>query len=134
MRNIVIFLIPILFIIPNGIHNNGENDRILIPDINNPMIKDSIQDYDISKNLKGDYFTENKGQKSVGAGYYFSNKNPLSIGFGKGWIAYDITNPDNTSGVGGVGIRTNFLECNLVEPVGINPLCHKSNYFIGNDP
>jgi hypothetical protein len=76
------------------------------------------------------FFTENKGQLGQGAGAYYCQGSPLSVAFGTGWVAYDLQG----EGDEGVMFRLTFEGANTVEPVGVNPLPHRNNYFIGNDP
>jgi fibronectin type 3 domain-containing protein len=76
------------------------------------------------------FFTENKGQLGAGAGLYYCRGSPLSVAFGAGWVAYDLQD----EGDEGVLFRMTFECANVVEPVGVDRLPHRSNYFIGNDP
>jgi hypothetical protein len=80
-------------------------------------------------NIDG-FFTENKGQLGEGAGKYYCRGSPLSVAFGTGWVAYDLQG----DGDEGALFRVMFKGANPVEPVGVDPLPHLNNYFIGIDP
>jgi hypothetical protein len=75
------------------------------------------------------FFTENRGQMGQGAGSFYCQGSPLSVSFGTGWVAYDLQG----EGDEGVLFRQSFAGANLVEPIGVDPLPHRNNYFIGND-
>jgi hypothetical protein len=85
--------------------------------------------YEALSNIYG-YFTENLGQKGEGAGRFYCQGLPLSVAFDVGRVAYD-HRPEGE--VVGAMFRVTFDGANPVGPVGVDPLPHKSNYFIGND-
>ncbi len=80
-------------------------------------------------NIDG-FFTENLGQKGEGAGGLYCFGDPLSVAFGEGWVSYDY----HPGVEDAVLIRMDLVGANPVSPVGTDPLPHKDNYFIGNDP
>jgi predicted transcriptional regulator/fibronectin type 3 domain-containing protein len=81
-------------------------------------------------NIDG-FFTENLGQKGEGAGDLYCLGSPLSVAFGEGWISYDYHPSEN--GTASL-VRMSLHGANKVAPVGRDPMPHKNNYFIGNDP
>ena len=78
------------------------------------------------------WFTENQGQLGEGAGRYYSAGDPVSVAFGNGWMAYRIK--EETQGFGGSLIHVRFEGARDVEPVGVDPLWHKTNFLLGSDP
>lgn len=89
-----------------------------------------VGSFDI-RELGVDYFTENSGQFGMGAGDYYIEGDPLSVAFGKGWVSYRLA-PSSTET--GCLVRVEFLDSNQVEPRGIEPLTHRTNYIRGDDP
>jgi hypothetical protein len=77
------------------------------------------------------FFTENLGQKGEGAGMFYCQGSPLSVSFGESWVAYDYR-PDGTAH--GAMFRARFDGANPVQPRGVDPLVHKSSFFLGDDP
>ena len=82
--------------------------------------------------LSAGHFTENMGQMREETGRYYCMGDPLSVSFGTGWVAYNIRPMGNESM--STTLRIRFEGANAIEPVGLNPLPHRSNYFIGNNP
>ncbi len=81
-------------------------------------------------NMDG-FFTENLGQMGEEAGGLYCLGNPLSVFFGEDGVFYDYHPNENGTAV---LLRMNLEGANPVAPVGRDPLPHKNNYFIGNDP
>jgi fibronectin type 3 domain-containing protein len=100
-----------------------ETDGVLIIEPVSPDAEKLLSDID-------GFFTENKGQKGEGAGRFYCEGSPLSVAFGAGWVAYDLRG----EGDEGVMFRMNYEGANSIVPIGVDPLPHSNNYFIGNDP
>ncbi|MCK5251413.1 MAG: hypothetical protein KAQ96_00630, partial [Thermoplasmata archaeon] len=83
------------------------------------------------RDLGVDYFTENSGQFGIGTGDYYIEGDPLSVAFGKGGVSYRLA---PTSTETGCLVRVEFLDSNQVEPRGVEPLTHQTNYIRGDDP
>ncbi|MCK5414589.1 MAG: fibronectin type III domain-containing protein, partial [Thermoplasmata archaeon] len=82
-------------------------------------------------NIDG-HFTENLGQLGDGAGTFYCQGEPLSVALGPGWVSY-LHRSDASEGAG-VLVMVDFEGSNPVEPVGVDPLPHPTNYLKGNDP
>ncbi len=76
-------------------------------------------------------FVENLGQKGEGAGRFYCVGSPLSVSFDAGRVTFDYRPPD---GDRGIVFSVGFRGADRVDPVGVGPLDHGSNFFIGNDP
>jgi fibronectin type 3 domain-containing protein len=93
-----------------------------------PVLRSDIEDATVSLSGLVNRFTENLGQ-SEGAGRFYCRGDPLSVSFGAGWVAYDLQGDE-----GGALYRVRFDGGKPVEPQGVDPLTHRSNFFLGNDP
>jgi len=90
----------------------------------------------------GGQFTENVGQIQMEDVRYYANGRPLSVGLTPNGVVLDLrtsveTDIDLASIASEDQIRSavitiNFEGCNEVEPRGVGPSDHKSNYFLGN--
>ena len=87
-------------------------------------------------------FVENRGQLSDPGVVLFTRGSPLSVGFMRGCVVYTLR-PDALGDAGPsrcatrpevISFTLRFEGSNPVEPVGVGPLGHSSNYLIGNDP
>jgi len=80
----------------------------------------------------GWYFTMNEGQLGAGAGRFYSQGDTVSVAFARGWMAYDIDDPDQ-SGEGAL-VKVEFVDGAPIMPVGRSPVDVGSNYFKGSNP
>ena len=76
-------------------------------------------------------FTQNLGQKGEGAGRFYCQGRGLSIALGPGWASYLLT---DTEGNRGHLVVAWMVGSRMVEPVGVGPSDHQSNFFLGDDP
>jgi predicted transcriptional regulator/fibronectin type 3 domain-containing protein len=77
------------------------------------------------------HVTENLGQLEDHSVRYYCIGSPLSVAFGRSTIFYKLS---PTGSDKGAMFQVNFEGANAVEPIGVDPMDHKSNFFIGNDP
>ena len=95
-----------------------------------PGIEPTPDAAELLSNIDG-FFTENLGQKGEGAGLFYCMGNPLSVAFDTDWVTYDFRPVNNDLGA---MFRISYEGSNGMKPIGILPLSHENNYFIGNDP
>ena len=77
------------------------------------------------------HFIEDLGQLGEGTGGLYCLGDPLSVYLGPGHVDYSY----RPGRVGrGVLVRVEFLSANLVEPIGVDPLPHPTNFLKGDDP
>jgi fibronectin type 3 domain-containing protein len=84
------------------------------------------------------YFIENRGQLGDERIRYYAPGHPLSIGLMDDGVVYSVSRT-STDGEAedflDMSVFTmRFVRGNVVEPRGVSPLGHHSNFFIGNDP
>ncbi len=79
------------------------------------------------------YFTENLGQWDECISFV-AETNFGKVGFGLGSVYYDIRTGEDRMNVDGHVLRYHFPGGDAIEPCGVDPLPHSTNYFLGNDP
>ena len=114
---------------------------------NDPTIDSRTSVHDL-QNYHRHYFTENLGQWNDDI-HLITNTAFGQVGLGRGAVYYNILSGSNDVGVKTRSlekkncvespdftrqiVRLSFAGAEKAEPVGIEPLCHRNNYFIGND-
>ena len=74
---------------------------------------------------------ENLGQKGLGGGELFIEGGPLSVAFFPGQVSYFLRGEGDLDGY---HFSMSFEGGRDVVPEGLQPLDHRTNYFLGNDP
>ena len=106
--------------IRDGVSNNNESKE--------NFEKSQIE---IRKEFPGmnKWFTENQGQFENPEVRFVYSGSDCSIGFLDSGFMLKISGEGNQTSI----VRVTFKEANTVEPLGIEELDHRSNYFLGND-
>jgi hypothetical protein len=89
----------------------------------------SIVDGDILIGGPFSHFTENRGQYGEGAGLLYTSGDGFSVAFGPGYVRYAVQGPGGTLSV----FEVTFEGANEVEPIGVDPLGHRTDFFTGRD-
>ncbi len=95
-----------------------------------PTIEPTPDASELLSNIDG-FFTENLGQKGERAGLFYCEGSPLSVAFDVGFVSYYYLPSDSDVGA---SVQVRFEGSNAVEPIGVGPMQHLGNFFIGNDP
>jgi hypothetical protein len=132
--NVLAFFVVVIMFNPIFVHDQPDVPQPEIEgqpfQLDSPDIRGTDLDPRMSLPSLEGYFTENLGQSGPGAGCFYVHGDGLSVSLGVGWVSYHLRQDDGT----GANVRITFGDAFDVTPVGVHPLSHASDFFIGNDP
>ena len=141
---IIIILIIVLSLLINDIpislefRANNENVSIILKSNENDLLNIDTTNI-VDNNIKAlaisngfnqggsnKFFTANQGQVNDEVSYYIEGR---GVWFTSNGMLMELLKEKQKSAV----VRFDFVNCNDVDPIGIDELPHRSNFFYGND-